>query len=216
MQKRRLQENPRAYAQNGSHLFVADEYWNNLCEKNLKMLCNLTFFEPLTHRGLQFRFLNEDVGLDVDERCLLRFTGGRWVKTDDPLLELVTVLYLNNVKEVFPLGRDIVGIKDLKERHFFAGPHELKLDPLLKRYGHDLEGFRQAAEALGGQSMEMADAAYRLMPFPRVALYYLLWEGDEEFRPRVQVLFDRLIEEIFAADAIWGLVNRVTMALAQI
>jgi hypothetical protein len=63
--------------------------------------------------------------------------------------------------------------------------------------------------------MEMADSAYRLLPFPRVPLYYLFWQGDEEFAPRISVLFDRSIQEYFAASAIWGLVNRVSTALIK-
>jgi hypothetical protein len=61
----------------------------------------------------------------------------------------------------------------------------------------------------------MADTAYQLLPFPRVPLYYLFWQGDVEFAPRISVLFDRSIEAVFSADAIWGLVNRVSTALIQ-
>ena len=122
-------------------------------------------------------------------------------------------MYLINVNDIHPIGRDIVGVKDLKEGHFFQGPHALKTDPLLKRYGHDLKGFRQSAEYHEGEARDMADAAYRLSPFPRIHLYYLLWKGDEEFEPRLTVLFDRSIENVLAADAIWALVNRVSTAL---
>jgi hypothetical protein len=55
--------------------------------------------------------------------------------------------------------------------------------------------------------------AYRLLPFPRVPVYYLLWQGDDEFEPRVTVLLERSIENVLAADAIWALINRVTTAL---
>ncbi len=95
------------------------------------------------------------------------------------------------------------------------GPHVLKTDPLLERFGHDLKGFRQSAEYHEGEARDMADVAYRLSPFPRIHLYYLLWMGDEEFRPRLTVLFDRSIENVLAADAIWALVNRVCMALLE-
>jgi hypothetical protein len=46
-------------------------------------------------------------------------------------------------------------------------------------------------------------------------VYYLFWQGDAEFDPRISVLFDRSIEEVFSADAIWGLVSRVSTALLQ-
>jgi hypothetical protein len=124
-------------------------------------------------------------------------------------------MYLKNINAIYPMGKDIVGVKDLKEGHFFAGPHEFRLQPLLKRFANDPEGYGSAAMALDGHRVEMADAGFRLLPFPRVPLYFLLWLGDEEFKSRIQVLFDRPIESFLAADAIWALVNRVAMAMAQ-
>jgi hypothetical protein len=213
MQERRRKEPPAAYAPDGSHLKVAAEYWQRLSSRDPQQLAAITQFQLTPGNGLVFRFLNRDVRVDVNARCLRWFEDGRWERTDDPLLELATVLYLINVKDVYPLGRDIVGPKDLREGHFFQGPHELKTAPLVERFGTEAQGFRRAAEALCGEPVDMADAAYRLKPFPRVNLYYLFWEGDEEFPPRMSVLFERSIEETLAADAIWGLVNRVSTAL---
>jgi hypothetical protein len=159
--------------------------------------------------------LNEEVLVDVAECCLKRDRGSGWERTDDPLLELVTLVYLNNVKQLYPLGREIVGVQDLKEAHFFQGPHILQTDPLLQRYGQDIRGFKAAARFLEGRLLDMADAAFEVLPFPRVPLYFLFWQGDAEFDARISVLFDRTIEAVFAADAIWGLVNRVSIALIQ-
>jgi hypothetical protein len=216
MQERRRGQLPPAYSPDGSHLKVGAAYWNRLQQADLSQVCARTQLAPTDEDGLLFRFLNEEVMVDVAGRCLRRLEGGRWERTDDPLLELATVLYLINVKDVYPLGRDIVGPKDLKEGHFFQGPHELKIAPLLERFGSDVQGFRRSAESLSGDPVDMADAAYRLKPFPRVNLYYLLWEGDEEFPPRISVLFERSIEETLAADAIWGLVSRVSTALLTV
>jgi len=213
MQERRRKEPPPAYAPDGSHLRVAAEYWERLSSRDPQQLAAITQFQLTAENRLVFRFLNRDFLVDPKARCLRLACGAGWDETDDPLLELVTVLYLINVNDVYPLGRDIVGPKDLKEGHFFQGPHELKIAPLLERFGSDLPGFRKSAESLGGDPVDMADAAYRLKPFPRVPLYYLLWEGDAEFPPRMSVLFDRSIEEALAADAIWGLVSRVSTAL---
>jgi len=213
MQEQRRKEHPAAYAPDGSHLKVAAEYWERLSARDPLQLVAITQFQLTPENGLVFRFLNRDVLVDPQARCLRLWCGTGWDKADDPLLELATVLYLINVKDVYPLGRDIVGPQDLKEGHFFQGPHELKIAPLVERYGSDMQSFRKSAESLDGEPVDMADAAYRLKPFPRVNLYYLLWEGDEEFPPRMIVLFERSIQEMLAADAIWGLVNRVSTAL---
>jgi len=213
MQARRRQQGPPAVAPDGSTVKVAANYWDALQNKDVRTLANLTLFQPVSEQQLTFPFFRETVMVDLKDRCLKRSCTGSWDIKDDPLLELVTVVYLITVEEMAPVGRDIVGVNDLKEAHFFRGPHALRIDPLLKRYGGDLKGFQQAAEYLNGEPLEMADAAYRLLPFPRIPLYYLLWVGDEEFGPRMTVLFDRSIETVLAADAIWALVNRVSTEL---
>jgi len=215
MQQRRRKQNPPAFAPDKAPVEVPAHFWEDLQKREVNTLANLTLFSVVSAHQLVFPFLNENVLVDFNERCLKRNQGRGWEKTPDPLLELVTLVYLNNVKILQPLGREIVGIKDLKEAHFFQGPHALQIDPLLKRYGQDVKGFKAAAEYLAGYPMDMADAAYRLLPFPRIPVYYLFWKGDAEFDPRISVLFDRSIEQLFSADAIWGLVNRVTTALLQ-
>ena len=212
MQQRRNDKSARGYASDGSHLEADQIQWNQLSQKDPVTICNQTFFDPIGKDCLQFQFLNEALRIDLHQRCLLRQAGEVWQKSDDPLLTLATITYLTNIEDVYPLGKDIVGIKDLKEGHFFCGPHELRLSNLIERYGSDLDGFRRTAALLNGAPMEMADASYRLLPFPRVPLYYLLWLGDAEFKPRIQVLVDRSIEQSLPADAIWALINRVSSA----
>ncbi len=215
MQQRRRQQNPPAFAPDKSPVEVSPHYWDNLQTKDLETLCNLTLFSRVAPQQLVFHFLNEDMRLDVAARCLQRDHGQGWETTRDPLLELVTVVYLNRVNMLYPVGKELVGVKDLKEAHFFQGPHVLQVDPLIRRYGRDMAGFKNAAEFLEGRAVELADAAYQLFPFPRIPLYYLFWQGDDEFEPRISVLFDRSIEEVLSADVIWGLVSRVSTALLQ-
>ena len=215
MQKRRLKEKPPAYAPDGSRVAVDAAFWDDLRKRDIATLCNFTLFESDASGHLKFQFLNEDILVDLDDRCLKREVDGDWTKTEDPLLELATVLYLLNVNGLYPMDRDIVGVKDLKEAHFFQGPHALRTEPLARRYGADLTGFSRMAEYLEGQARDMADIAYRLLPFPRVPLYYLIWQGDDEFEPRITVLLDRPIEIALAADAIWALINRVTTSLLE-
>jgi hypothetical protein len=69
--------------------------------------------------------------------------------------------------------------------------------------------------AIDGQTVDMADTAGRLLPFPRIPLYFLMWFADDEFPARLRVLFDRSIEQALPADAIWALVNRVAQALVD-
>jgi hypothetical protein len=215
MQDRRLDSGPPPLDHNERPVRVPPEYWKNLKSSDRNTLLNLTLFQAHPSGGLVFHFLREDILVDMKNACLKRQMGDDWRTMDDPLLELITLLYLNHAKSVHPLGRDIVGVKDLKEAHYFKGRHELRLAPLLERYGEDHDGFESAAAYCEGQALDMADMAYRFLPFPRVPLYYLLWRGDAEFEPKISVLFDRSIEDCFSASGIWGLVNLVSFALLK-
>ena len=213
MQKRRRKQLPPGRTHHGTPIQVPEQYWEELRARDASTVCAYTGAEPRDEGGLVFRCLGEDVLVDSPRRRLKRFRGEQWEVLEDPLLELLAVLYFKNVQGVYAMGRDMVTVKDLKEAHYFKGPHALKLGPFLERFGADPRGFREAAEKLEGEPLDMADAAYRFLPFPRVPVYFLLWEGDEELSPEVSVLFDRSIQEFYAAPAVRALVELVTRAL---
>ncbi len=61
---------------------------------------------------------------------------------------------------------------------------------LARVFGHDREGFVQAARALQGHELRFGDASFSFWPLPRLALACVLWLGDEEVPASVKVLFD--------------------------
>ena len=198
----------------GSIIKVPPEYWDDLKKLDSENLCERSLATPKLPEGFLIRFLNDDVLIDMEKRCLWRLSPDQREKIDHPLLELVILVYLLNVASDL-LSREMVSVNDLKDAHFFQGPHVLKIAPLIERYGRDLDGFKKASENLGGELLDMADAAYRFSPLPKIPLYYLLWEGDDEFQPHLSILFDRSIERHLSADAIWGLVNLVSNELLK-
>ena len=196
-------------------LFVVPEaYWDDLKKRDHDKLCEDSLARKHAPGGLLVRFLEEDVLVDTESRCIRRSEEGQWEKINYPLLELIILVYLLNASS-HSLSHEMISASDLKTAHFFQGPHELKKAPLLERYGYDPEGFKMVAENLGGEPMDLADAAYRFFPLPKIPLYYLLWEGDDEFGPHLSILFDRSIERHLSADAIWGLVNLISDTLKK-
>jgi hypothetical protein len=193
----------------GESADVPSVHWNDLKNMNMDELCERSPTTVNTAGGLQLPFLAKKLQVDLEKRCIRAFTRDSWVKVDCPRLELLTLVYLLNVSRDYPV-QELISVRDLKDSHFFQGPHAIKTRPLLNLYGQNLGAFRSAAEKLGGKAMEMADAAFELMPFPKIPLYYLLWEGDDEFEPNLSILFDRSIERHLPADAIWGLINLVS------
>jgi len=212
MQERRRKEMEKGKTPVGQSVQVPVQYWEDLLQRDMKEICRSAVVEFRPPSGLVVPFLDEAYLVDGDERSVKKPAEAGWHKVDHPLLELILLVYLLGAKDA-DLANEMVTARQLKEGHFFRGPHELNTTPLLTRYGRNLNGFRRAAESLGGASIDAADAAFRIQALPRIPLYYLLWEGDEEFDPRVSILFDRSVEKHLPADAIWGLVQLVTTAL---
>ena len=191
---------------------VPSVHWDDLNNMNMDELCERSLAKVNPAGGLLLPFLAKELQVDLDKRCIRTFSRDSWLKVDHPRLELLTLIYLLNVSRDYP-GQELISVRDLKDSHFFQGPHALKSRPLLSLYGQNPGAFRSAAQKLGGKAVDMADAAFELMPFPKIPLYYLLWEGDDEFEANLSILFDRSIECHLAADAIWGLINLVSDAL---
>ncbi len=215
MQERRRGESPPAKTPSGDVFKVPAEYWEDLGQCDIETICANAGAKNYPHVGLLLPFLKEYLLVDMQNRSVCRQGHGQWERIDNSLLELVCLVYLLNAGPE-PISQKMVSAQELKSAHFFTGPHELKVKPLLKLYGNDLDGFKKAAGDLGGESLDLADVAYKFLVFPKVPLYYLFWAGDDEFDPRLSILFDRSIEHHLAADAIWGLVNLVSEILTGV
>jgi hypothetical protein len=214
MQERRRQEMPNSQTSSDSSIETPPAFWEDLQHKNLTEICDIALARQETPDTLTLDFLHTEIRVHpFERRCFLK-QDGEWQIVDHPLLELLILVYLLQVKPVW-LFNETVTVQDLKDAHFFQGPHELRTHRVLERFGHNFDGFRQAAEKLGGVRLTMADMAYKLRPFPKIPLHFLLWKGDEEFPPQLSVLFDRSIERHLSADAIWGVVNLVCDLLTR-
>ena len=209
MQERRRGEAPQSGTGSGEAVKVPARHWEDLEQRDIEELCRNALVKNSPPMGVLVPFLKEYILVDRQNRCVCRQGHGQWESIDNPLLELLCLVYLLNAGPG-PISQEMVSVQDLKSAHFFKGPHELKVGPLLERYGNDIDGFKRAAERLSGEALDLADAAYRLLPFPKVPLYYLFWKGDQEFRPNLSILFEKSVEHHLAPDAIWGLVSLVS------
>ncbi len=67
----------------------------------------------------------------------------------------------------------------------------MALRPLLDSFGNDAEGFRQAALSIGGRPMtRTGDAAFRFLALPKIPMGCILYLGDDEVSPSINILFD--------------------------
>ena len=217
MQKRRRSILPVALTPSGEPIDVPDEYWSKLSKKDPLTICNMTMVEPVKgvdySNSFIFDHLNKKIVVDSINRSINYKDGNNYIKIEDPLLELLTVLYLTTIEKFRLYRNELTTVNGLKQNMYFTGTYSLKTDGVRERFETDLQGFRENAINLGGVEMKMADVAFKFTPFPRIPVYYLLWAKNSEYGGRVSILFERSIENYFTASAIWALVNLINRDL---
>jgi hypothetical protein len=91
-----------------------------------------------------------------------------------------------------PLENTWVSLRDLPHGSFYEQAFQSYSGNLLVRsFRADVEGFRIIARGLGGEPVEMGDAAFRFWALPLLPLAVVYWSGGGEFPDAAQVLFDK-------------------------
>ncbi len=94
-----------------------------------------------------------------------------------------------------PLTGKWVGYKDIRGGLLYAGVFARRVtEPLVRTFGRSAGLFQEAGLRSGGKPACVGDASFTLFALPRIPLQFVLWEGDEEFPPSVQVLFDASVD----------------------
>jgi hypothetical protein len=91
-----------------------------------------------------------------------------------------------------PLENTWVSLRNLPHGSFYEQAFQSYSGNLLVRsFRGNVEGFRAIAHGLGGEPLEMGDAAFRFWALPRLPLAVVYWSGGGEFPDSAQVLFDK-------------------------
>jgi hypothetical protein len=101
---------------------------------------------------------------------------------------------------------------------YFSAFVKRAVDPLKKVFGGDVSILERAAEKLGGRAIDAGDAGFEFDVFPRVPIQLILWEGDEEFPPEANILFDEIVGgQLSPEDIAWlaGMLVYRLMGLAK-
>lgn len=113
-----------------------------------------------------------------------------------------------------PLADKWISYLELPNGEHHYVPFKLEaMEPLAKSFGNDLAAFREAAQRLGGLEVKMGQAGYIIPALPRIPLAVALWEGDEEFPPAANVIFDGSAKHYLTPAALYVLGINVTRKL---
>lgn len=184
--------------------------WEDLLREDHEDVCRRSGaqFDDATGSYL-LDFLRERYRISPDSREIEPDTGP--IPSGSPSIDLQVILltYLMSAREI-PLADRLVAVGSLKGgKCFFQGPHSFPLDPLIEQYGHDSKAFLDRGLSLGATQENYGDVSIRFPALPRVPVVMVLWGADEEFPPRLSVVFDASVDQHLPLDAIYGLVTEI-------
>lgn len=115
-----------------------------------------------------------------------------------------------------PMTGQWVGYKDIPGGLLYASVFARRVTgPLERRFGRAAKWFKEAGIQLGGETAEVGDASFMLKAFPFIPVQYVLWEGDDEFPPAAQLLFDASVDHYLSLEDIVVLGQITTGRLIQ-
>ncbi|MBU0990903.1 MAG: DUF3786 domain-containing protein [Proteobacteria bacterium] len=135
-----------------------------------------------------------------------------------PIQEQVLILhYMQGGERQNPLSADRIAYREIKGASFyFSSFVKRAIDPLKKVFGNTVSGFKKVAGILGGEPVANGDAGFNFQLLPKISLQIILWEGDDEFPPEANILFEDSIGEFLSPEDVAWLSGMLVYRLISI
>ncbi len=128
-----------------------------------------------------------------------------------PLKEKLLILHYFNTAKGTPASGKLITFRELPEGMVYYPTFSKRtIEPVLRSFGKEPQLLLDMAEKFGGQKSDYGDIAVTIQAFPRVAVTFILWHGDDEFGPQGSVGFDANISDYLPTEDITVLCETIT------
>lgn len=165
-------------------------------------------------RSLSLDFLNRRIIISWPGMGISFMDSGE----DLPVQQQVLILHYlcGTVSTCEPAGEEaLISFQDVPDGRFYMGAFIKRAkDPLLKAFGQDPSRLvALCSNIYDAAGLDYGDHSVIVKALPRVSIALVLWEGDEEFPPDANILFNKDIANILPAEDIAWLSGMVIYPL---
>lgn len=167
-------------------------------QQELIRRCRLRFDE----RYFYVPFLGEPYRICRATGDMQRQQDGQW-RDANSFNEVMTMLdWLCDSKAERRISGRWVNL--VSQGHYFHGNlQEQEADPNALLFDSHPTAFAQACQALGGEKIAGADISYAIELVDGLRVLLQLWHGDEEFAPRLRILWDESALQFIRYETTW-------------
>ena len=161
-------------------------------------------------KSINIQYLNRSYLLTLPDIKISLVGNNEEVPTRDKILILH---YFNSAKGT-PLANSLITLRELPEGGgYFPTFSNRTSQPLLNRFAKAPHLLVEAAEKLGGYRADYGDTAVTIDAFSHVPITIVMWQGDDELAPQINVVFDETISDYLHTEDIVVLCETITWRL---
>ena len=196
----------RAYAESYNLAF------SRLRQADLADVCLKSGAVPVGADTIRLTFLNRDYLID-------RLAGAVTLGSEAepvPIAESLLILHYLVTARGTPPANVQISFKEMPEGVvYYPTFYKRAIRPLLSRFGSSPAGLIPAAAMFGGVDAHQGDAAVTVQAFPKVAVTWVLWKGDDEFPAEGTILVDQTIQDYLPTEDIVVLCQTIAIKLCR-
>ncbi|UCB43391.1 MAG: DUF3786 domain-containing protein [Dehalococcoidales bacterium] len=185
-------------------------------------LTSLDVEEQCRHSGSEYR--KQDAGATatvyyLNQPYLVTFPEVKVTPTngtDLPLREQILILHYLSLAKGTAATNNLITFRDLPGGIVYYPTFSKRtMEPLTRYFGREPELLVKAAERLGAHQADIGDTTVVINAFRHVPITMVLWHGDEELSPQLNLLFDANILDYLETEDITVVCEIVTWKLVS-
>lgn len=133
-----------------------------------------------------------------------------------PTSDKILILHYLTLASGVPLSHKLIAFQELPEgANYLRTFSKRSIEPLVKHFGQEPQRLVEVAKRLDGERVDYGDVAVVINGFKMVPVTLVLWQGDDEFPPRGNILFDSTIPEYLSTYDITVLCDAIVWRLVR-
>jgi hypothetical protein len=129
-------------------------------------------------------------------------------------LKILLLHYLEYAKGNSTTGNQITFKGVTGGLGYYTAFQRRSISPILKTFGNNFENFISAGERIGGIRQPGKYSIY-FQAFPRVGIYFNIWDQDEDFPAEGNIIFDSSISNFLTSEDIAVLCNMIAVMIVK-
>ena len=120
-----------------------------------------------------------------------------------PIREKILILHYFLRATGKPLSNNLITYKELHEGiNYYPTFFKRAIEPVINNFKDEPQKLLETAAVIGGIKFSYGDTAVKINALPYVPLTIVLWQGDNEFPPDGNIMFDSTISDYLPTEDI--------------